>query len=172
MFKGTRRAVIEEVRFKLALLSHSTRRAVVTARPHHHHRSTLLLNSTDLQEETGRIILNRTRLWSVRLITAAAVLLSQIASAGTVQVTSQLGSIQTLGYGSGAPGNYDVRIYLINGGTICSGYNWAYINITDANYQSLVSNLLTAKSAGSTVIWDVTPDSGTGYCHLNDMTIQ
>ena len=87
-------------------------------------------------------------------------------AAAEVQAQGQVGS-----YTVGAfAGSYDFRIFLATGGVVCNGYNWAYINTTDANYQALVAVVLSAKALGQTVILGVNVDGGTGYCHLQDIT--
>jgi hypothetical protein len=52
----------------------------------------------------------------------------------------------------GAPGNYDVRVYLTGYPIMCSGgAEWAYLNSTDANYNTLSAALMMAKATGSNV---------------------
>jgi hypothetical protein len=70
-----------------------------------------------------------------------------------------------MGSGAGAPGNFDYRFFLVGNPTVCNGQQWAYINITDANYTALVSGLMLAKSLGSTLTFYVNQDSQ-GYCQL------
>jgi hypothetical protein len=105
----------------------------------------------------------------VRRMICSVLLLASIsplpASAYT-EVQSQIGWLQVLGSGASAPGSYDVRVYLATGGIVCGGYNWAYFNVGDAAYSALLATLLSAKTWGSTVLLDTTPDPGTGYCHL------
>jgi hypothetical protein len=66
-------------------------------------------------------------------------------------VAGQVGNIEIIGPGGGAPGNYDFRVFLTTGGVICNGQNWAYLNTGDANYSALVASILSAKALGSTV---------------------
>jgi hypothetical protein len=80
-------------------------------------------------------------------------------------IGGQVGTVETLGSGAGAPNNLDFRIYLVGNPVICNGNSWAYINTTDANYQALVANLLTAKAAGFSVTLAISQD-GSGYCQI------
>ena len=97
---------------------------------------------------------------------------SPLTASAYTEVQGQIGSLQVLGDGAGAPGAYDVRVYLSNGGLVCGGFNWAYFNVGDRGYSGLLATLLSAKALGSTVSLDTTPDPGTGYCHLAFVAIQ
>ena len=94
-----------------------------------------------------------------------SILVAQPASAITT-VTGQVGTIEVVGSGGGAPGNYDFRVFLVTSGTICNGQNWAYINSYDANYSALVSSVLQAKSLGLTVTLFVSAVGS--YCELTN----
>src|SRR6185312_14378947 len=63
----------------------------------------------------------------------------------------QVGAIEIVGSGSGAPGNFDFRVYLIGGSVICNGQTWAYVNTTDVNYNAIVANILSAGTLGAQV---------------------
>jgi hypothetical protein len=100
-----------------------------------------------------------------------SVLVAQQSNAAT-GVAGQVGNVEIIGSGGGAPGNYDFRVFLTTGGVICNGQNWAYINTGtagDANYSALVSSVLLAKSLGSTVTLYVNPVGS--YCQLAYMVI-
>jgi hypothetical protein len=103
----------------------------------------------------------------ISCLLATAALFSQPASALT-SVTGQVGWVTIVGYAGGAPGNYDLRISLTTSGVICT----SYVNANESNYQAVVAAVLAAKSLGSTVRLDVTPDGGTGYCHLTSVVME
>jgi len=44
--------------------------------------------------------------------------------------------------------------------------------VNDAAYNGLLASLLSAKVLGSSVLLDVTPDPGTGYCHIAYVVVQ
>jgi hypothetical protein len=71
---------------------------------------------------------------------------------------------------SGAPGNYDFRIFLAGYPVICDTQNWAYVNTTDVNYSSIVASVLSARAMGSTVTLHVIQDSKS-YCVLGYMDV-
>ena len=110
---------------------------------------------------TRRILLN----------TLALIAISPLAQAYT-EVQAQIGWVQVLGSAAGAPNSYDVRVYLVGSGAVCGSYNWAYFNVSDPAYNALLATILSAKTLGSTVLLDTTPDPGTGYCHLAYVTVQ
>jgi hypothetical protein len=97
------------------------------------------------------------------LLLLLSVLISQPARAAT-GVAGQVGDIETVGSGGGAPGNYDFRVFLTSGGVICNGQNWAYINTSDANYSALLASILSAKALGSTVTLYTNPVGA--FCQL------
>jgi hypothetical protein len=101
----------------------------------------------------------------------AMILISQQASATCCSVVNgQVGTVEPIGSGAGAPGAYDFRVYLIGNPVVCNGNTWAYINTTDANYQALVASLLMAKAIGSSVSFAIAQDSA-GYCQLAYMSV-
>jgi hypothetical protein len=98
---------------------------------------------------------------------AVSVLISQPARAGSV--VGQVGVIEAIGSGAGAPGNFDFRVFLATSAVICNGQNWVYINIGDANYNVLVAFALSAKSLGSTVTLYFNQVGS--YCQLTYMLV-
>jgi len=80
-------------------------------------------------------------------------------------VVGQVARIETVTSAAGAPGNYDLRVYLVGSPVICNNQVWAYVNVTDANYSATVANVLATKATGSTATLHVLQDSG-GFCHL------
>jgi hypothetical protein len=80
-----------------------------------------------------------------------------------------ISSISVLGPGSGAPGGLDFRVTLTGNPVFCSGYTWAYLNSTDANYDEIVANILAARALGASVIvyWN---SGSTGYCQISSIT--
>jgi hypothetical protein len=112
---------------------------------------------------------------SVRRMVGSVLLLASVVPLPAIaytEVIGQLGSVQIDGAGAGAPGGYDFRVYLSTGGIICGGFNWAYVNVGESNYQAVVAGVLAAKALGSSVKLDVTPDGGTGYCHLAYVVVE
>jgi len=91
------------------------------------------------------------------LLSAVAVILiaatpSTHAWDGTV--SGKIAAINGVGSASGAPGNYDIRVYIEGQPTICAGATdpgWGYINTSDANYKGLLAMLLMAQVSGKTV---------------------
>jgi hypothetical protein len=83
-------------------------------------------------------------------------------------VTGTVSLIETLGSGSGAPGGLDFRVHFAGDPVFCGGYTWAYVNVTDANYNTIVANVLTARATGAaiTVIWIA---GSTGYCQISSV---
>ena len=96
-------------------------------------------------------------------------LFALIVVGGTAQafigVTGTIASLLIVGSGSGAPGNYDLRVFLSGNVVVCNGQPWAYINTTDANYNAITAAAMTAKATGGTVTLYVSQD-GAGYCQL------
>lgn len=86
-----------------------------------------------------------TRFYLLGIIAVAAVI-SQSASAA--DVVGQVGTVTMVGSGANAPRNYDFRVALTNGATICNGQNWVYVNATDANFSALVAGVLSEKALG------------------------
>jgi hypothetical protein len=65
---------------------------------------------------------------------------------------------------------YAVRAYLPQ--TLCgSVYNWGYLNFGDPNYSVYSAALMMAKATGATVTLYTNRDSGTGYCHIQYISI-
>lgn len=104
--------------------------------------------------------------------TAAMILMLSTANAwdGTVQGVIQ--QIDFVGGASGTP-NFDVRVSLVGGLTICTGGtgNWGYVNTTDPNYSTIVAALMMAKTSGSKVTLFTLKDPGAGYCHVGYVSI-
>ena len=83
-------------------------------------------------------------------------------------VSGQVAIVQTVGSGSGAPGNYDFRVFPVGNPVICNGQNWAFVNVTDANYQAIVANILAARAMGAAVSLNWTQTSN-GYCQIDSI---
>jgi hypothetical protein len=83
-------------------------------------------------------------------------------------VTGTVSLIEALGSGSGAPGGLDFRVHFAGDPVFCSGLTWAYVNVTDANYNTIVANVLTARASGAaiTVFWIA---GSTGYCQISSV---
>ncbi|GLQ99124.1 hypothetical protein [Dyella mobilis] len=87
--------------------------------------------------------------------------------------TGKISQINGVGGLGGAPGNYDIRVYLAGQSTICPGAvdpTWGYINVSDPNYKGLLAMLLTAQASGKTVTLYTNKDS-TGYCQIAYMAV-
>jgi len=84
-------------------------------------------------------------------------------------LSGQVGGIVVVGPGAGAPGAYDFRVSLAGNPVICNGQTFAYLQSTFANYSTLVANILTARSTGTsiTIVW--THDNS-GYCMIDYIT--
>jgi hypothetical protein len=83
-------------------------------------------------------------------------------------VTGTVGAITVLGSGSGAPGGLDFRVNLMGNPEFCNGYTWGYVNVTDANYGTIVASILSARTSGATIniVWIV---GSTGYCQISSV---
>ena len=86
-------------------------------------------------------------------------------------VSGTITKIDGVGGSEGAPGNYDIRIYLSGQSTFCSGspQNWAYLNASDPNYKGLLALLISAQMSGKTVTLYTTYTSG--YCLIGYMSV-
>lgn len=70
-------------------------------------------------------------------------------------------------------GNYDLRVYLDNASSMCTGGldpTWSYINANDANYKGLLSMVLTAYTAGKTITVYANKREN-GYCQIGYIAI-
>lgn len=105
---------------------------------------------------------------SIKLIQLAALCCAASAHAYP-SVSGQVGMLEIVGGGAGAPGNYDLRVFLQGYPVQCNGQNWSYVNVTDANYKGLLAGLLSAKATSSPVVLYINQDSG-GFCQLMYMT--
>jgi hypothetical protein len=85
-------------------------------------------------------------------------------------VSGKIGQLEGVGSAGGAPGNYDLRIYLEGKPDICPGGKWAYINSNEANYQGMFSLILMAQTTGRNVTL-YTVKAQNGYCQLGHIAI-
>jgi hypothetical protein len=111
---------------------------------------------------------NWRRTLSLLLLCCVGAISAGAAYAGVV--AGQVGRIDTVGSGSGAPNNFDFRIFFVGSPVICNGQPWAYVNSTEVNYNTIVANVLLAKSLGVSVSLTVTQD-GSGFCHLDYLEV-
>jgi hypothetical protein len=86
------------------------------------------------------------------------------------EITGQIGRLDTVAAGGGAPNNYDFRVYLVGSTVICNGQTWAYVNSGEVNYSTIVANLLAAAATGAGVGLIATQDS-VGFCHLDYLVV-
>jgi hypothetical protein len=88
-------------------------------------------------------------------------------------VSGKIGQLEGVGSAGGAPGNYDLRIYLAGKSDICVGATdpkWAFINSNEANYQGMLSLILMAQTTGRNVTL-YTVKAQNGYCQLGHIAI-
>ncbi|HZT01163.1 MAG TPA: hypothetical protein VFA39_02725 [Steroidobacteraceae bacterium] len=105
------------------------------------------------------------------LVFASVFAFSANVALAAAAVQGQIGLLEFVGGGAGAPGNFDFRIFLIGNPVICAGQTWTYINGTEANYNTLVAATLSAKASGGAVTLHVDPDTQ-GFCHIEYMDLQ
>lgn len=68
------------------------------------------------------------------------------------------------------PGNFSFRVILVGEPTMCTGgYNFAYLNTVDGNYDGYVSMLTSAFLAGKTVT--VFSNLQSGHCHIGYISV-
>lgn len=93
------------------------------------------------------------------------------ASAWDGEVIGRVAQVHVITGASGAPGAYDVRVYIENQPTICTGGpDWGYINSNDANYKGLMAALLMAQASGKTIKM-FTVKSAAGYCQIGYLIV-
>lgn len=95
------------------------------------------------------------------------------ASAWDGTATGKIAQIRGVGGLGGAPGNYDVRVYLDGQSMLCPGAtdpSWGYINISDPNYKALLAMLLMAQASGKAVTLYTNKDA-TGYCQIGYIAV-
>jgi len=88
-----------------------------------------------------------------------------LAHAAGTPIAGQIGTVLAVGSADGALGIGDFRVYLVGNPVICNGSNWAYTDISDANYQVIVANILTAKATAAPVTLYWIQDS-VGNCEI------
>lgn len=69
-------------------------------------------------------------------------------------VSGKIAEIYGVGGAAGAPGNFDIRVFIENQPSLCPGAldaNWAYLDSTDPNYKALLAMLLMAQASGKTI---------------------
>jgi hypothetical protein len=99
------------------------------------------------------------------------------------RLTSEPATVQELGIGvsgvvsnvalisnlEGAPGNYDLRIYLVSGAIPGCNGGFLYLNLSDANYSAISAYMINAKDTGVTIDFTYFVDSN-GFCHIGDLS--
>jgi hypothetical protein len=91
------------------------------------------------------------------------------AHATSGSANGQVGGLEIVGSGGGAPSNFAFRVFLVGQPVICNGQVWAYVNTDDANYNAIVANVLSARALGIAVTLNWNQDS-LGYCQLAYMS--
>jgi hypothetical protein len=67
--------------------------------------------------------------------------------------------------------NYGFRVYLSGAPKLCgNGNDWAYVNIDDSNYNTVVASLMSAHMAGRRVTL-YTNRNSSGYCQIGYMNV-
>jgi hypothetical protein len=85
---------------------------------------------------------------------------------GVLGVVSSVALTSTL---RGAPGNEDLRIYLVSGAVSGCNGGFLYLNLTDANYNAIAAYMINAKNTGVTIAFTYFVDSN-GFCHIGDLS--
>jgi hypothetical protein len=80
----------------------------------------------------------RSRLFLTILATVWLSGVAGVADALGTASTGQIGQVLVTGSADGAPGIEDFRVFLTGNPVICNGNTWAYVNISDANYNAIV----------------------------------
>lgn len=109
-----------------------------------------------------KIVASRLGKYLLPLVAAAGFAVPAFATSG-----ENAASIQNT-YIKGTSGAMDFQITLTGLGTLCPGHNFAYINQTDPNYATIVSNITSARGFGSNVYVYWTTDAS-GYCHITEV---
>ena len=81
---------------------------------------------------------------------------------------AQVALVLALGAANGTQGQGNFRVYFPGQPVICNGTPWAYVNASDYNYQTIVSNILTARSNGLpiTIYWVETSAPSVVGCEI------
>lgn len=111
--------------------------------------------------------------WS-SLKRCAVALLAPICVAGFVATghagttTGQISTIAIVAGAGGAPGSLDFRVFLVGNPVICNGNYFAYVNVSDSNYNAIAANVLSARamSAPISLTW---AQQSNGYCELTSI---
>lgn len=107
------------------------------------------------------------------LLAISCLVYSTITMAWDVAVTGTISKIDGVGGSGGAPGNFDIRVYIKEKPSFCAGApdpSWAYINANDPNYKALLAMLLIAQTTSKTVTLYTTKDSGR-YCQIGYISL-
>lgn len=113
------------------------------------------------------------RRWLAPLCILPSLLVASRTVVADDTVTGTVAQILVVGGLAAAPGNADMRVYLTGNVALCTGTlttsNWAFLNISDPNYKSMLAMLLTAQISGKQVTVISRPASvgGNGtYCQI------
>jgi hypothetical protein len=105
---------------------------------------------------------------AMNLMASLCLLASAIPAFADGSITGQIAALLTVGSASGAPGNYDFRVFLVGNPVICNGQSWAFLNVTDSNYNSIVANILSARASGAIITLNWVPVSN--YCQIGSVS--
>jgi|SRR5882724_407507 len=89
-----------------------------------------------------------------------------LATTGTSSGT--MGAFHVVAAAGGAPGAQDFMVTFSGSITVCPGHTTSYVNSNEANYTTIVQNLMSARDHGSTVTINWTTDAS-GFCHITQI---
>lgn len=98
----------------------------------------------------------------------AAAAFSMPAFATTGANSGTIAAFKVIASAGGAPGTQDFRVSLSGLSTLCPGQSTAYVNTTDANYQAIWRNLISAREHGTSVTISWVTDAS-GFCHITNV---
>jgi hypothetical protein len=97
------------------------------------------------------------------------VLMTALPAMATTGVSSgTMGAFHVIAAAGGAPGAKDFQVTFSGSITVCPGHTFSYVNSNEANYTTIVQNLMSARDHGSTVTINWTTDAS-GFCHITEI---
>ena len=100
------------------------------------------------------------------ILAASTVSVPTFASTGSNSGT--IAAFKVIASAGGAPGSQDFRVSLSGLSTLCPGQATAYVNTSDANYQAIWRNLISAREHGTSVTITWITDAS-GFCHIENV---
>ena len=114
----------------------------------------------------GSTTMNQTFKGIVAAIVGLMAAVPAMATTGTNSGT--MGAFHVVAAAGGAPGAQDFQVTFSGSITVCPGHTYSYINSSEANYQTIVANLISAREHGSTVFITWVTDAS-GFCHITEI---